>query len=245
MRWGMRGDADTAMGGANHRFPSTRHSLLAEAIAGEASLPAREAIVEAYWKPVYKYIRWRWNAGNDAAKDLTQGFFAELFERDLLARFDPARAGFRTYIRLAVDGFIAHEREAAGRLKRGGGMTAVPMEDGAEVAAEGGSPEELFLREWQRQVFELAVGDLARRAEAAGKPVAWRIFEDYDLAEDERPTYDVLAARHGVAVTAVTNHLAWARRELRRAVLERVQSVTATGREMRAEARALFGGAGR
>ncbi|MCX6619645.1 MAG: hypothetical protein NTY38_00915, partial [Acidobacteria bacterium] len=42
-------------------------------------------------------------------------------------------------------------------------------------------------------------------------------------------------------VTTVTNYLAWARRELKRAVLERIQSVTATRRELRDEARAMFG----
>lgn len=234
------------MGGPNHRFPSTRRSLVAEAAEGAIRAPAREAIVSTYWKPVYKYIRLQWRQSNEAAKDLTQGFFTELFERDLLARFDPARASFRIYLRLCVDGFVSNARQAESRLKRGGGATVVSLDDdaGEETAASAGgdSPEEIFLREWQRQVFTQAVEDLSRRAEAAGKPVAFRIFMDYDLAEDERPGYQQLADRYSIPVTTVTNYLAWARRELKRTVVERIQSVTATRQELRAEARAVLGG---
>jgi hypothetical protein len=43
-------------------------------------------------------------------------------------------------------------------------------------------------------------------------------------------------------VTQVTNHLHWARRELRKAVLETLRAITASEEEYRAEARALFGG---
>ena len=234
------------MGGANHRFPSTRHSLVAQAAEEPAGAPAREAIVSTYWKPVYKYIRIRWRQSNDAAKDLTQGFFTELFERSLLARFDPAKASFRTYLRLCVDGFAAHTWQAENRLKRGGGATVIPLEEESvqEPVSEapGDSPEEIFLREWQRQVFSLAIEDLSEKAQASGKSTAFHIFADYDLAEDEQPSYRQLADRYGVAVTTVTNHLAWARRELKHAVLERIQSVTSSRRELHAEAKAVLGG---
>ena len=93
----MWGDADTAIGGNRDRFPSAQLSLI-EAAAGEPL--AMERVLALYWKPVYKFIRLKFQ-DNESAKDLTQGFFASALERDFFQRFDPSKAGFRTYLRLA------------------------------------------------------------------------------------------------------------------------------------------------
>jgi hypothetical protein len=45
----------------------------------------------------------------------------------------------------------------------------------------------------------------------------------------------------GLPVTQVTNHLYWARREFRAAVLLVLREITASEAEFRAEARALLG----
>ena len=84
-----------------------------------------------------------------------------------------------------------------------------------EQAAAAESPEEIFEREWRRQLFALALEDLRAECERAGKHTQWAVFEAYDLAEGERPSYAELAARHGVPETQITNYLAWARRTLR------------------------------
>ncbi|HEY7924248.1 MAG TPA: hypothetical protein VII62_13770, partial [Vicinamibacteria bacterium] len=55
------------------------------------------------------------------------------------------------------------------------------------------------------------------------------------------PDYATLAREFALPVTQVTNHLAWARRELRRLVLERLRELTASEDEYRAEARGLLG----
>ena len=118
----------------------------------------------------------------------------------------------------------------------------------AELARQAASavppPEECFHREWQRQVFGLAVEDLRRHCEAAGKPVPFSLFSRYDLGED-RAGYESLATEFGLPVTAVTNHLAAMRRLLRRFVLARLREMTVDEREFRREARALVGGGAR
>jgi hypothetical protein len=69
-----------------------------------------------------------------------------------------------------------------------------------------------------------------------------RIFEAYDLAlnEAERPSYAGLAVRHNIPETAVTNHLAWARRTLRGLVTERLRGVTCGDAELRREMSRLW-----
>ena len=227
----MWGDPDTAIGGNRDRFPSTQVSLIASA-AGDPL--AMERVIALYWKPVYKFIRFKFHKDNEAAKDLTQGFFAAAMEREFFQRFDPAKAGFRTYIRLAVERFAANEHEAANRQKRGGGVEFTELED---VSASSESPEEIFLQEWRRQLFALAIDDLRTECEGGGRCTEWDIFEAYDLAEEDRPTYAALARRHGVAETSVTNYMAWARRRLRSPdVTPRKRSVTSARSLRRAHA---------
>ncbi|HEY2016685.1 MAG TPA: sigma-70 family RNA polymerase sigma factor [Bryobacteraceae bacterium] len=229
-------DPDTAMGGPHDHFPSTQMSLLE---AASASMPneALDRVIALYWKPVYRFIRFKYRKENEDAKDLTQSFFTTALERDFFARFDPAKASFRTYLRMAVERFAANQHVAANRQKRGGDVRFEPIED-QPIAAQ--SSEEIFEREWQRQLFSLAIDDLRAHSEAAGKQLQFRIFEAYDLAPADRPSYAGLAALHGIAETSVTNHLSWARRTLRALVTERLRGVTSGERELREEMRRLW-----
>jgi RNA polymerase sigma factor (sigma-70 family) len=226
-------DPDTAIGGPHDRFPSTRHSLLEAAAAGLAN-DALERVTALYWKPVYRFIRWKFRKDNEDAKDLTQGFFSSALERDLFARFDPAKASFRTYLRMAVERFAASDHAARNRRKRGGDVETEPLGDWPAPCE---SPEVIFEREWQRQLFSLGLADLRAHCEASGKQLHWNIFEAYDLEDGGRPSYAALAAQYGVAATAVTNHLAWARRTLRGFVQQRLHGVTSGERELREEMR--------
>lgn len=232
---------------AGGQFPSTRYSLLVELNSEQEPLRAQalERFVEAYWKPAYKYIRLRWRKDAADAEDLTQSFFVELLERGVLARFDAGRGSFRTFLRVSLDSLVQHRHQAEARQKRGGGTVALSLDfPSAErelaVAAPDASPEEIFLREWQRRMFELALADLRRLAAESGRAVQLAIFESYDLAQEPRPSYQALAELHQVPVTTVTNHLAWARRELRRLTLARLAGITSGESEFRREAERLF-----
>ena len=238
-------DPDTAIGGPSARFPQTRWSVIrAAAGEGPAAGEALSSIVGIYWKPVYKYIRIRWKKSNEDAKDLVQAFLAALLEQDILAKFDPARGTFRDYMRACVDRFVLKQYEFSRRIKRGGALPPALDFEAADrelASARADSPEDVFLREWQRQTFTLALADLRSYCRENGHDLRYRVFESYDLAEAGRPRYAEIAAEFGISVTTVTNYLAWARRELRRMVLLRLEPVTSGASELRAEARVLFG----
>jgi len=190
-----------------------------------------------YWKPVYRFIRVKFRKNNEDTKDLTQGFFTTAIERDFFTRFDPAKASFRTYLRMAVERFAANQHAAANRQKRGGDIEFEPVE---EQAATSESPEQIYEREWQRQLFALALDDLRAHCETCGKQLHFHIFEAYDLAVSERPSYAGLAVRHGIAESAVTNHLASARRMLREFVNGRLRGVTSGEQELGKEMRRVW-----
>jgi RNA polymerase sigma factor (sigma-70 family) len=234
------------------KFPPTRLSVVERTRSADADTRrlAYAAIIEAYWKPVYKYLRLKWHLDQDAAEDLTQEFFAGALEKDVLERFDPARARFRTYLRLCVDGFAANVKKAESRLKRGGGATLVSLDfasaEGEIARHEVAIPadvDELFYQEWVRALFLHAVGDLRAWAHESGRDAMFAVFERYDLAsaEDARPTYAALGSELGMTPVTVTNHLAAMRRQFRRFVLGRLREQTASDDEFRFEAKRLLG----
>jgi RNA polymerase sigma factor (sigma-70 family) len=227
---------DTAIGGPNDRFPSTQSSLLEAATTGLAD-EALERVIALYWKPVYRFIRLKFGKDNEDAKDLTQGFFATALQRNFFAKFDPAQASFRTYLRMAVERFASNQHAAANRQKRGGNVDFEPVTE-HHLTAE--SPEHVFEREWQRQLFELAIQDLRDYCDSCAKQLHFAIFEAYDLGDVSRPSYVRLAERYDLPETAVTNYLAWARRMLRGFVDARLRGVTSSDREFRAELRKLW-----
>lgn len=205
------------------RFPSTRRSAVFAA-RSENSGERRdgfEALIEAYWKPVYKLIRIKWSCSAEDAADLTQGFFASAIERDFFRTYDPEKGTFRTFLRTCLDGYIANQRKSAARLKRGGDVRTVSAETELREhpPAPELNPEEFFHREWVRSVFALALDDLRGVCDEPAKRVRFQMFERYEL--EQAASYAELARDFGVPVTTVTNHLAWARREFRRLLLER------------------------
>jgi RNA polymerase sigma factor (sigma-70 family) len=237
------------------RFPPTRWSVIDAARSTDEAERTRamDTLCAAYWKPVYKYVRLRWNRPTADAQDLTQGFFVQIIERGLLEKFDSAKSRLRTYLRVCVDSFLINEDKAAKRLKRGGNASHVALDfAGAEEELGGAvmdpasipspeSLEEFFEKEWIRGLFELAVEDLRKLCEANERERTFRLFEEYDLVGDETISYDKLAEEYGIEVTDVTNALSWARREFRRGALERLREICGSDEEFQREARAVFG----
>jgi RNA polymerase sigma factor (sigma-70 family) len=243
---------DTIIGGAQDKFPLTQWSAIVALRSNEPSERTRafEIIVATYWKPIYKYIRLKWGKPNEDAKDLTQGFFAKAIEKDFFQGYDPAKARFRTFLRTCLDGFVANENKAAQRLKRGGQavITSLDFENAegelkhVEIPATE-TMDDYFEREWIRSLFSLAIETLRAECETKGKTAHFQIFQRYDLDEmaGEKISYEQLAAEFETSTSNVTNYLAYARREFRRIVLEKLREMTATDEEFQSEARAVLG----
>lgn len=225
-------DPDTDIGGPLHKFPVTNHSAVVAARSDDEIVRRRafDTILTSYWKPVYKYVRLKWQATNEDAKDLTQGFFANAFEKNHFASYDAGKASFQTFLRTCLDGFVANERKAGQRLKRGGDMDHYQLdfaaaEDELRAHATTLNPEEYFHREWVRGMFTMAVDAFRERCVESGRMVHFQLFERYDLSDDN-VSYASLAKEFRLEVSTVNNYLAAARRDFRRIVLEKFQETT-------------------
>jgi DNA-directed RNA polymerase specialized sigma24 family protein len=168
-------------------------------------------------------------------------------ETRLLDGYDPSVARLRTWLRACVDRFVQKSARDAARLKRGGGAVHLPLDFAgaeAELGAVGTLPvEEAFEREWLRSLFSMAVEALEADCRARGRELDFRLFELYDLCDDDDNgiTYADLAARLDIELTTVTNRLASVRRRFRGIVLETLRGVTGSDEEYQREARDLLG----
>src|ERR1700733_4697222 len=100
-------------------FATTRWSLVLA--AGQRALPesdqALAALCQAYWAAVYVFVR-RQVADLHEAQDLTQAFFAQLLEKNLLAVAEPARGRFRSFLLTSVRNFLLNEWDRQRTQKR-------------------------------------------------------------------------------------------------------------------------------
>ena len=138
----------------------------------------------------------------------------------------------------------ASAASSAGAARRTSPSTS-PRPSGSWGRRRSPDPDAWFDREWVRALLSHGVEELRSQTTGTAREIRFRVFESYDLipADDAaRPGYRDIAARFDIPVTQVTNHLAWARRELRRLVLARLAEVTGSDAELRDEAEELFGG---
>ena len=235
---------------STERFPATRWSAI-RASAEVGAVTRKQGftqLVAAYWRPVYVYLRLRHRCTDSDAHDLTQSFFAQWWEQNTVASFDPSRARFRTFVRLCVDRHLIDHQRSESAKKRGGEWEQVQVDvaqlerDAALVdPALHADPERLFEAEWVRSLLQQALAELRASYTSHSKELDLALFDAYDLATGERPSYAELATRHSVPVTTVTNRLASVRRALRANLAECLRHLTATEEEYRDESYRIFG----
>ena len=99
-----------------------------ETESAESAHEALSGFCEAYWPPLYSFLRHRGYPSADA-QDLVQGFFAHLLEQDTLTRADRQKGRLRTFLLGSLQNFLFNEYERARALKRGGGRQIVSIDE--------------------------------------------------------------------------------------------------------------------
>ena len=236
---------DTSLGGPPRGFPDTTWGMVSS-LQNSSSPMGLERLCQRYWKPVYRTIRITWRKSNEDAKDLTQAFFLWITEEEVLKRYVSERGSFRTFLKVLLGRFVDHQERALQRLKRGGGIKIIAIEDD-EASFPGGlrdakDSKDVFDREWSVAVVRQAVERARERLTARGRANQMRAFEEYDLkAPEERPTQAALAADLGVKEGDIENYLAAVRREVREEIRTVLLETTRNGGEFEEEWNVLFG----
>jgi RNA polymerase sigma-70 factor (ECF subfamily) len=162
-------------------FATTRWSLVVA--AGQRAAPesdqALAALCQAYWPPVYVFVR-RQVAEVNEAQDLTQSFFAHLLEKNLLTVAQPERGRFRSFLLTSVRNFLLNEWDKQKAAKRGGGKLSLSLDfrqhDSTYVLepADTLTPERQFQRQWALGLLDQVMTRLRTEFVNAGKE---RLFD--------------------------------------------------------------------
>ena len=237
---------ETEIGRGPREFPRTTWGVVAQVgDAGALRQSGLETLCHRYWRAVYCYVRSAWRTSNEDAKDLTQGFFAWLVQADVLTRYDPDLGRFRHYLKGLLRNYVRSQRAAGQRIKRGGNARHVTLDDedfalASRIADRGESPEEAFDRHWVEGLLERALVRARAYCEAAGLELRVRVYEAYELAGGEQPTYTEVAEALGIKKGDVRNHLHHMRERIRVELRAELRETVRSPEDLEEEWRELF-----
>jgi RNA polymerase sigma-70 factor (ECF subfamily) len=183
--------------------------LAARSDEERASRDALAMLCETYWRPVYAFLRSRGH-DVDAARDLTQGFFADLLERRGLEAARRERGRFRHFLLASVKNYLSHERERAQAHKRGGGRAPFRLDaDPGDESGPGGfepvatgTPETIFEQRWATTLLDRTTHDLEDEMTRSGRGARFAALRPF-LVSDSNPPYPELARELEMNETAV------------------------------------------
>ena len=98
-----------------------------DAESDESRRNALASFSEAYWPPLYTFVRRRGYSPADA-QDIVQAFFVQLLEQNTLSRADRERGRLRTFLLTSVENFLHKQWERMRAIKRGGNQQMVSFD---------------------------------------------------------------------------------------------------------------------
>jgi DNA-directed RNA polymerase specialized sigma24 family protein len=208
-----------------NNFATTRWTRV---IAARGASPeAQEALSDLCalnYAPVLRFLRASGHAPGDA-QELAHDFFAHVLEHRSLEGVDPARGRFRTYLLGALKHFVTKARVRESRLKRGGGLEAVPLENGTDTpdgavpsALRAEAPDALFDREWALAVIDRALATIEQESAAAGSREVFDCLKPWLSASSAPGSQADVAARLNMSEGAVKVAIHRLRKSFRQAV---------------------------
>jgi DNA-directed RNA polymerase specialized sigma24 family protein len=208
---------ETDIGGEHIRFQPTAWTVVRS--AREGSRDALDRLIAVYWKPVYFFIRRR---GHDveSAKDLTQGFFGSLLEREFLEKVSADKGKFRSYLLGALSHFLSDEYDRSRAQKRGGDFNFVQAE--TELPSSAPTPEQAFRSRWATEILSRAMARLRGAVSS----------EDLALLSGQ--------ARPDLSVTDRKNRLFRLRARLKESIRQEILPSVDRAEDVDSEVRELF-----
>jgi len=229
-------------------FHTTRWTLVMRA-RGEAP-EARAALGElcdAYWKPVYRFLR-REGRDDDQARELAQGFFSRLLTRGGLDSADPGKGRFRSYLLGALKHFLADLKRSESRRKRGGDAIVTSIDSGGGSATSPGLqvpdpaadvPDTYFDRQWALTIMERALGRVQTQFRDSGREPVFETFKPWLIGDTDRLSQADAAARLDMTTGAAKVAIHRLRKSFREAVRSEIAQTVERPEDVAEELRYL------
>ena len=157
--------------------------MVARAGRGDPSLRRRtlETLVKQYLPALRAYLMSRRRIAADDADNLLQGFLAsKVLDQQIIARAEPARGKFRTFLMTALERYaISEHRKASATRRSPAGGQQIGSLDAVEDGHHPIAPEaaDVFDVEWAKQAVDVAVGRMRRECESGGRLDLWGVFK--------------------------------------------------------------------
>lgn len=177
-------------------------------------------LCDAYYEPVVAYLR-RVFRDADTAREMSHAFFAQMLEGGTISTAERERGRFRSYLLGAVKNFVSHQREAAGRMKRGGGVEAVSLDDeeaGAVPDVRQLAPDVEFDRQWAITVITRGMDALRAACVAEGRGAFFDAVSGILNGHGSHGDQTALAASSGMSFDAFRMAVSRLRKRLRQCV---------------------------
>jgi RNA polymerase sigma-70 factor (ECF subfamily) len=195
-------------------FQTTRWSIVRQA-TGTDEAAARQALAllcDAYWYPIYAYVRRSGKSPHDA-EDSTQDFLARLLEKNILAAADQEKGRLRTFLLKCLQNFLHDERDRAMAQKRGAGvLTSFSLEWAEDRYAtepvDDLTPDRLFQRRWALTILEHSLQMLGEEFAAQGKAEVFEALRPFlGFGPDPEEHYEQIATNLGIPVGTLKNQV--------------------------------------
>jgi len=230
-------------------FAETRWSLVAAMQDGSRS--GREslaALCQAYWYPVFAYVR-RCGHAPAIAYELTQSFFAYLLAELRGAR--PQEFGrFRNFLLARLNRFLVEDRHQPAPSHEGCALPAPPSLTEVEQRQQrelvpDATPERAFQRSFALELLAHGLIRLRQEASEGGRIAMFEQLEPYLTNEPGPGKYEVLAQALGTRPLAVVIAIKRLRHRFRELIDAELAQTVASGADLDAERDALLAILGR
>jgi RNA polymerase sigma-70 factor (ECF subfamily) len=208
------------------------------------SAAALEAICQAYWFPLYAYVR-RCGETPPDAQDLTQEFFCRLLEKRWLNSVDREKGKLRIFLITALKHFLSNEWRRASAQRRGGGQAPVQFDTAiAESRYVAEQPpalvaEKTFDRQWALTLLDLTLNRLEAEFLAGGRLDDFQALKGCLMAERGAIDYAAVAKKLGGSAGAARVAVHRLRKRFREVYREEISQTLADETDLEAELRHL------
>jgi RNA polymerase sigma-70 factor (ECF subfamily) len=199
----------------------------------QSDTSARKALsdfCEAYWPPLYTFLRHRGHASPEA-QDLVQGFFGHLLQQRTLSRADQEKGKLRTFLLGSLQNFLFNEYDRAHTLKRGGGKPVLsidehlPEVEASMMETAHLSDSRAYDLAWASNIVKRAWQRLEKEFETEGKTESLEVLRPFVAGGGRTPpNQEEAATKLGVPIATLRTWLSRLRQRYREALRIEVAS---------------------
>ena len=234
-------------GGAG--FQTTHWTVVLRARQTQSEIASQKALsnfCEAYWPPLYSFVRRRGHA-SPQAQDLVQGFFAHLLEENTLSRADKEKGRLRTFLLGSLQNFLCNDYDRSRTLKRGGGHQIVSIDEQLPEAEASMmdtaqlSDSRAYDLVWASNIVKRAWQHLQDAFDAEGKAEWLEVLRPFvDGSGRTPPNQEEAAKKLGVPIATLRTWLWRLRQRYREALRSEVASTVSDPSDVDQELHYLY-----